>query len=286
MFPPIEAYAVNFAGGNLQPHVNPYGWPNVQLSQQIAGVTMASTDSGGYRLTCRSDGSERRIGLYLVLPQPSPVVLGPPALPAEVRALISVTFDLPHAAAPDGVSDFTQPWAVSANFRIDRNLNTFGTPQVHVTSQFVKTVVSGVAIDGVRLNTPGSLQQVDQARRLDGPLVYARYWPKWIFPGALFTLDHAFCGYAAATNGHTPGNGTLKIRWPFGIERNDQRLYSSNRLLPLPAGSTIGAVGVSIVTETGVGTFGARVRSFRLWLDQQPGSGVAPVSGSGTIEPG
>ena len=78
MFPPIEAYAVNFAGGNLHPHVNPYGWPDVQISQQVAGATEALPDSNGYRLSCLTGGVERNLSLYLVLPQPRPDVLGPP----------------------------------------------------------------------------------------------------------------------------------------------------------------------------------------------------------------
>jgi hypothetical protein len=197
-------------------------------------------------------------------------VLGPPPLPADVRGFLRVTFDLPHATGGDGSSVFTQAWAVSANLRIDRDVDNRIDQQLNVTSQFVSGSSSGVTIEGVRLNTPGSLQQqVDQASRLDGPLDYARYAPIRLFPGfelpgATFVLDHAFCGYAAATNGHTPGSGKLRIRWFFGAEKRDQRVYSSMELMkvqPWPAGSTIGAVGVSIATLTGVGTFGARVRS-------------------------
>lgn len=284
MFPPIEAYAVNFAGGNLHPHVNPYGWPAVRISQQTYGAAIASPDSKGYRLYCTADGiSERTLSLYLVLPQPRPDVFGPPALPADVRAFIRVTFDLPHASGPNG-TDFTRPWAVSANLRIDRDIDRRGAQQLNVTSQFAKTDVEGVTIKGVRLNTPGSLQQEDKALRLDGPLVYSRYRPWWGFPGAIFTLDHAFCGYAVRTTGHTPGSGTLRIRWPFGTTKLDHRVYSSETLrplsddtppvrMPLPAGTTIGAVGVSVLAgdEAG-GDFSARVRSFRLWLDRALGS--------------
>jgi len=274
MFPPIDAYAVNFASGNLHPHVNPYGWGDVQLVPQIAGVREATPDSRGYRLTCTATGSELANGLYLVLPQPRAAVLGPPPLPGDVRAFIQVIFDLPHAVGADQTSDFTQAWAVLANLRIDRNIDSPTMQQVNVTSQFVKGTVgtSPVVIDGVRLNTPGSLQQIDQALRLDGPLNYARYRPRWFIPAPTFVLDHAFCGYAAATTGHTPGSGELRIRSFFGIEQRDQRVYSSTALLPLPAGATIGAVGVSVMTQSGVGTFGARVRSFRLSLDRQLGS--------------
>jgi len=273
MFPPIDAYAVNFASGNLHPHVNPYGWGDVQLVPQIAGVREATPDSRGYRLTCTATGSELANGLYLVLPQPRAAVLGPPPLPGDVRAFIQVIFDLPHAVGADQTSDFTQAWAVLANLRIDRNIDSPTMQQVNVTSQFVKGTVgtSPVVIDGVRLNTPGSLQQIDQALRLDGPLNYARYQPRWFIPAPTFVLDHAFCGYAAAANGHTPGSGELRIRWPFGIEQRDQRVYSSDKM-PLASGTTIGAVGVSVMTMSGVGTFGARVRSFRLSLDRQLGS--------------
>ena len=276
MFPPIEAYAVNFAAGNLHPHVNPYGWPDVRLSQQIPGTTTASSDSKGYRLTCTANGSELANSLYLVLPQSSPSVLGPPTLPADARVFLRVVFDLPHATGADGNPVFTQPWAVSANLRIDRDVDSRSTQQLNVTSQFVSGSVSGVTIEGVRLNTPGSLQQIDQARRLDGPLDYSRYepirfWPLFEFPGATFVLDHAFCGYAAATSGHTPGSGKLRIQWFFGAEKRDLRVYSSTALLPLPAGATIGAVGASIATVNGVGTFGARIRSFQLWLDRALG---------------
>ena len=278
MFPPIEAYAVNFANGNLQPHVNPYGWPSVRLTQQVPGVTSASSDSKGLLLTCTAAGAPLANSVYLVLPPPGPIV-GPPTLPADVRAFLRVSFDLPHAIA-DGASDFTEAWAVNANLRIDREIDSPATQQVNVTSQFVRGAISGIEIDGVRLNTPGSLQQIDQARRLDGRLVYARYWPNrvfpWLFPAPVFTLDHAFCGYAAASNGHTPGSGTLRIRFLLGIEKLDRRVYSSNQLLPLPVGSTIGAVGVSVATLSGVGTFGARLRSFRLWLDQELKGPIAP----------
>lgn len=286
MFPPIEAYAVNFAGGNLHPHFNPYGWPDIRLSQQIAGATAASPDSKGFRLSCTATGGELFNSLYLVPPQSSPSVLGPPPLPAEVRAFLRVTFDLPHARGPEKGSPFAEAWAVSANLRIDRNIDSRSTQQLNVTSQFVSGSSSGVVIDGVRLNTPGSLQQIDQQRRLDGPLDYDRYQPvrfgPWFeIPGPTFVLDHAFCGYAAATNGHTPGSGKLRIRWLFGPDKRDQRVYSSKELMktaPLPAGATIGAVGVSIATLTGVGTFGARVRSFQLWLDRALGPLVPEVA--------
>jgi hypothetical protein len=289
MFPPIEAYAVNFANGNLQPHVNPYGWPDFRLSAQVQGVTSASKDPNGFSLTCTAPGGTTLANsLYLVLPQPSPVV-GPPVLPAAVRAFLKVSFDLPHATAADGTSVFTEPWAVSANLRLDRGIDSPGTKQVNVTSQFVNAI-GGVEIDGVRLNTPRSLQQADQARRLDGPLDYARYRAIWLFfPAPVFELDHAFCGYGAESNGHTPGSGTLRIRFPFpfATEKFDHRVYSSQDLIPLPAGSTIGAVGVSVVTEKGAGTFGARLRSFRLWLDQELSGPIAPpVSGPGTVGPG
>jgi len=286
MFPPIEAYAVNFAAGNLHPHVNPYGWPDVRLTQQTPGVTAASADSKGFRLSCTATGGELANSLYLVLPQSSPSVLGPPALPADVRAFIRIVFDLPHAAGPDGSPVFTQAWAVSANLRIDRDVDNRSTQQLNVTSQFVSGSNSGVTIEGVRLNTPGSLQQIDQARRLDGPLDYTRYEPVrfgpfLVFPGATFVLDHAFCGYAAATNGHTPGSGKLRIQWFFGADKRDQRVYSSMELMkdqPLPTGTTIGAVGVSIATLSGVGTFGARVRTFQLWLDRALGPSAPEVS--------
>ena len=123
MFPPIEAYAVNFASGNLHPHVNPYGWGDVQLASQIPGVRAATPDSRGYRLTCMATGSELANSLYLVLPQQRPVALGPPAVPADVRAFIQVIFDLPHAVGADQRSPFTEPWAVLANLRIDRNID-------------------------------------------------------------------------------------------------------------------------------------------------------------------
>jgi hypothetical protein len=137
---------------------------------------------------------------------------------------LRVVFDLPHATGADGNPVFTQPWAVSANLRIDRDVDSRSTQQLNVTSQFVSGSVAGVTIEGVRLNTPGSLQQIDQARRLDGPLDYSRYepirfWPLFEFPGATFVLDHAFCGYAAATSGHTPGSGKLRIQW-FSAPRN------------------------------------------------------------------
>jgi hypothetical protein len=276
MFPPIEAYAVNFANGNLQPHVNPYGWPNMQLTEQVENVTWALMDSGGWSLNCSASGAPLGNSLYLVLPEPGHTV-GPPTLPGEVRAFLRVSFDLPHATAPDGTV-FKEAWAVAANLRIDRTINSPPTQQIAVTAQFVKGASSGVEIDGVRLNTPGSLQQaVDQARRLDGPLEYARYQPIWFFfPAPVFVLDHAFCGYAAASNGHTPGSGTLRIRWPFFVEQRDHRVYSSTDFLPLPVGSTIGAVGVSVGTNQGVGTFGARVRTFELWLDQELKGPVTP----------
>ena len=281
MFPPITAYAVDFANGNLKPYVNPYGWPDFRLSTQVPGKTSASADYRGWKLSCMATGSALANSLYLVLPQPDPVVGGPPALPADVRAYMRVTFDLPHAIAADLVSDFTEAWAVAANLRIDRSIDSIGTQQVNVTSQFVKGAQQNIPIDGVRLNTPGSLQQSDQARRLDGPLDYSRYGPIWIlFPPPLFILEHAFCGYAADANGHTPGNGELRIQFPLGGEKFDQRVFSNKALLPLPAGSTIGAVGVSVATLTGTGTFGARLRSFKLSLDRA----LIPPGGPSTVD--
>lgn len=165
-----------------------------------------------------------------------------------------------------------EPWAVALN--VSPTSDLLSDRMVNLTCQFNRT------FDGVRLNTPKDPQglgalQVDKAACLESPLEYGPYQGGYMaFPNGtdgvvdppVFSLEHSFCGWNAMTNGHTPGCGWLKIHRSWQPEVQDHRVFSSNALASSSA-QTIGALGISLVTQSGFGRIRVRLRTFSIWVN-------------------
>jgi hypothetical protein len=143
-----------------------------------------------------------------------------------------------------------------------------------VTCQFNRKLVAG---GGVRVNTPGPLQQdpadvpkhrPDRGSLLDAPLDYDRYndWSNQ----TIFKLDHFFCGYPGAAPNellkHTTGCGRLEISDTQGA-RDDYRVYSNMQFYIMPDGAPIFTLGAIITSENADcrGRMTVRIRRFRVW---------------------
>lgn len=291
--PPKLVYAVNFARGNLSPENDPDGWGTMRLGGTVlvgSDNAFDSSDSGGLRLTIfRAAGSSANLvtkSVY-VFPRSTPVVsprtsvssTGAPtsspaigagdfdatalALSLDIRLRLSVEFD-----RPDALNDTVYPWAVALIVKAkDTEIDVPGEPMIPVTCQFNRGSPIPQVLDGARVNTPGS-EQRDQQRPLYGPPLDYNQFKRGclsLFPPRRFVLEHAFCGVGAAHEslptpllGYSVGSARLSIgsRW-------DMRVYSHKGL---SNNATIGALGVSIVTQRGEGQFSARLRRFCVTL--------------------
>jgi hypothetical protein len=307
-----EIYAVSFEYHNLHPNLNLYNWPDMQEIATPANQAQSQADWAGTTFLIT-----RGPVIDPVPPTAmSSVFVIPPAdsLPIESRLLLRATFDKPMAeffdadgnlhpvpslgTGPDHgplggefeepgksvaiepepntapaipASQLTpEPWAVVLNAGVDGNFLTATT--VFVSCQFHRRGPSGV-----RLNTPGSLQN-DQANYLESPLNYKSYQggliaprdDRWIQP-PLFSLAHSFCGIGANQSEilHTSGSGFLKLTRIWPPELRDHRIYSCKSLTDDSANmiTSIGAVGISIVTNSGIGRLSARFRSFSVSIN-------------------
>jgi hypothetical protein len=280
--PFVETYSVNFANGNLQPHLNVLNWPALELSNSD------DTESDAFGRTLKLTRDDEKDGAH------NSVALIPPAgFPLDVRMWLRVSFDLPFASrlpeAPEGINP--EAWAVA--LRVSPKAQLLDNDTFDVTCQFTRG--SG---GGVRLNTPanslpeeprrGTLQR-DQAAFLESPLDYNRYQGGLIalpfgtgpfveVDPPLFTLEHSFCGWNFRNNGHTVGAGFLRInrppieRAPWPLEVRDHRVYSSDTLKFALSDETfvqarIRAVGVSLATRMGLGNMSVRLRSLQVWFN-------------------
>ena len=174
-------------------------------------------------------------------------------------------------AIPASQLSIPEPWAVALNIGVDGNFLSDTT--LHMTCQFNRRPPTGV-----RLNTPSGLQ-TDQANYLESPLNYKSYQgglispfdDRWIQP-PVFSLAHSFCGIAGNDGEilHTSGSGFLKLTRIWPPELRDHRVYSSRSLTDDTEDiiTSIGALGVTVATNTGVGRMSARLRSFSVWINE------------------
>jgi hypothetical protein len=129
-----------------------------------------------------------------------------------------------------------------------------------VTCQFNNVA----ALHGIRLNAPGNLQG-DPSIPLVSPFDYADFWP----PNAtnIFTLEQAYCGVKSsappAANGYVVGSGALSIG-----DQRDQRVFSNKDFSAAGAQTYIDALGITLVTQVGVGQIMVRLRSFSVSIWQ------------------
>lgn len=293
--PPVEIYAVNFAKGNLTPHVDARGWGIMQAGAGTLGegdVVDQSGDWAGLRLTLKRvslPGSGKALaanGVYVVPPAG--------ALLLESRLLLRVDFDSPSASDPTDTVNQPEPWAVALVVKEEHSPNNdLSEPFTAVTCQFNRRT----AWDGARLNVVNE-EQKDQAAALDGGVGYGRFlrrihnFPfRWPVP---FALEHWFCGRqsgaAAALPPHPPNIGHVAGLGALTIgKRRDWRAYSSTVLsgsarhtrvagtspvtsFTAPPAS-LGALGVSLATISGTGRMSVRLRRFSV-------SSWTPVGGT------
>jgi hypothetical protein len=176
------------------------------------------------------------------------VLLPANSCPVQARLRLRTEFDRPDAArlpAPPNLDPATtapEPWAVALNIKLGGLPDVYQEPMVTVTCQFNRDR------DGVRLNTPGSLQR-DDAKVMLRPLDYGQYSAK------RFVLEHAYGGFNIGTIGHSAGSGALSIT---GLDP-DQRVFSNTGLA---SGQSIGALGIALVTIDGIGRLSVHLRKF------------------------
>lgn len=300
-------YAVNFANGNLKPHVNPNGWPDMKeivptdpLVEPQHAVGESEPDAEGLNLSIRRRPSFAGTMAYSIFVAP------PDGLTLDRRLLTRVTFDLPRAeqVPPDGgivdggggaierqqyqsqhatlepakLPSVPEVWGVALSMGPADEIT--GDNAVFVSCQFHRQR------KGVRLNTPrlsdavGPIQR-DQPSVLVSPLDYDNYdggffvgldGTRHTLPPALFTFEHSFCGRDTTADKYTVGAGFLTIHRSFdrGIEElRDHRVYSSNALTPSPQQPIpIEALAVTLATTT-PGRMSVRLRTFEV-LENPP----------------
>ena len=262
--PPVLIYAVDFSNGNLVPSLDTNGWGAMQLGSSGAGDKPEKfSDAKGltlsvYRAPGTPAGHDANHSVS-VLP-------GTNVVPVATRLLMRTEFDRPWAQQnyvpltpasnqPQG-SNTTQagsPWAVGIGPKFGGVNDVPSDKRIPVTCQF-----NNVTSNGVRLNSPGHLQG-DMSTPLDSPLDYANYWPA--NATNLFTLEQAYCGLKSsappAGNGYAVGSGALTI----GTKR-DQRPFSNPSFSAPGAQTWIDVLGITLVTQVGVGQIQIRLRSF------------------------
>lgn len=262
--PPVLAYSVDFSHGNLTPSVDTKGWGDMKQGNSGAGDKPENfSDSKGitlsvFRAPGTPNGHDASNSIYVVPPAGS--------LNVQSRLLLHAEFDSPWAQTaytpltPTNYQTFGSntvqagsPWAIAlgAKFGNENDLPT--DKRVVVTCQF-----NNATMNGARLNTPGFLQG-DAAALLDTPLDYANYWPP--SNTNLFVLENLFCGVKSAHTpaglGYSVGCGELSIG-----NRGDQRAYSNAGLSDTGAPTSIGALGITLVTQNGIGQIIIRLRKF------------------------
>jgi hypothetical protein len=262
--PPVLVYTVDFSNGNLAPSLDANGWGSMQIgSSGAADKPEMFNDAKGltlsvFRAPGTPAGHDANHSVY-VLP-------GANVVAVATRLLLRVEFDRPwaqqnyvplaptnHQTEGSNATTAGSPWAVGIGPKFGTVNDTPADKRVVVTCQFNK-----ITSNGVRLNTPGHLQG-DMSTPLDSPLDYANYWPA--NATNLFTLEQAYCGLkssaAPAGNGYAVGSGALTIG-----NRHDQRAFSNPGFSAAGAQTYIDALGVTLVTQVGIGQIQVRLRSF------------------------
>ena len=265
--PPVLVYTVDFSNGNLAPSLDTNGWGAMQIgSSGAADKPEKYSDSKGltlsiYRAPGAPAGHDVNHSVY-VLP-------GANVVPVATRLLLRTEFDRPWAQqnyAPltptnnqtlgSNTTQAGSPWAVALGPKFGALNDTSTDKRIVVTCQFNRTA------NGVRLNSPGHLQG-DMSIPLDSPLDYSNYWPA--NTTNLFTLEQAYCGLKSAAapggNGYAVGCGALSIG-----NKRDQRVFSNAGFSGAGAQTWIDALGITLVTQMGVGQIVVRLRTFAVLI--------------------
>ncbi len=267
--PPVLIYSVDFANGNLAASMDTHSWGAMQIGNSGAGDKPEKfSDSKGltlsvYRAPSTPAGHDANHSVN--------VLLGANVVPVASRLLLRVEFDRPWAqqnyvpltptnnqTQGSNTTPAGSPWAVGIGPKCGTVNDQPGDKRIPVTCQFNRTM------NGVRLNTPGHLQG-DVSTLLDSLLDYANYWPA--NTANLFSFEQAYCGLRSAArpagNGYVVGSGGLDIG-----NRHDQRVFSNEGFSGTGAQAWIDALGVTLVTQVGVGQFTVRLRNFAVSIWQ------------------
>ena len=262
--PPVLIYSVDFSNGNLAPSLDTNGWGAMQLGSSGAGDKPEKySDAKGltlsvYRAPGTPAGHDVNHSVY-VLP-------GANVVPVATRLLLRAEFDRPWAqenyvpltptnnqTQGSNTTQAGSPWAVAVGPKFGGLNDTPADKRIPVTSQF-----NNVTSNGVRLNTPGHVQG-DMSTPLDSTLDYSNYWPA--NTTNLFTLEQAYCGLKSSAppggKGYAVGCGALSIG-----NRHDQRVFSNEGFSAAGAQTWIDALGITLVTQVGIGQIMVRLRSF------------------------
>lgn len=263
--PPVLIYTVDFSNGNLAPSLDINNWGAMQIGNSgAADKPEKYSDSKGitlsvFRAPSAPAGHDANHSVY-VLP-------GSPVLAVATRLLMRAEFDRPWAQQnyvplsptnnqTQGSNTTTAgaPWAVGIGPKFGGVNDLPADKRIPVTCQF-----NNVTGNGVRLNTPGHLQGNDMSTPLDSPLDYSNYWPA--NTTNMFSLEQAYCGLNSmalpAGNGYVVGSGALTIG-----NKHDQRVFTNAAFSTAGAQANIDALGVTLVTQKGVGQIQIRLRSF------------------------
>lgn len=261
--PPVLAYRVDFSNGNLAPSLDTNGWGAMQIgSSGATDKPEKYSDAKGltlsvYRAPGTPAGHDANHSVY-VLPAANAVAVA-------TRLLLRAEFDRPWAqtgyvpltptnnqTVGSNTTQAGSPWAVGLGLKFGSVNDAPADKRIPVTCQFNAT------INGVRLNTPGHVQG-DISTPLDSPLDYSNYWPA--NPTNLFSMEHAYCGLKStappAGKGYVVGCGGLHIG-----NRSDQRVFSNEGFSAPGAQTWIDALGITLVTQAGIGQIQIRLRSF------------------------
>ena len=261
--PPVLVYSVDFKNGNLAPHPANHAWGNMkQGATNPADHPESYGDSKGINLSVfRAPGTVAGVSATNSVN----VFPGAGVLSVATRLLLRVEFDRPwaqQAFVPLSASNLQaqgpnttgagSPWAIGLGVKFGTANDAASDKRIPVTCQFNRTM------NGIRLNTPGHLQK-DVSTVLRSPLDYADYWPA--NTTNLFVLKFALCGLESAAvpagKGYSVGSGTLEIG-----PNADQRVFSNAAFSDPGAQKWIDAMGVTLVTQDGVGQIMIRLRRF------------------------
>jgi hypothetical protein len=261
--PPVLIYSVDFSNGNLAPSVDTNNWGAMQIGNSGAGDKPEKyNDSKGLTLSVVRASATQNDANHSVY------VLPATAIPVATRLLLHTEFDRPWAQQnyvplsptnnqTQGSNTTTagSPWAVGIGPKFGGVNDLPADKRIPVTCQFNNT--SG---NGVRLNTPGHMQ-LDMSTPLATPLDYSNYWPA--NATNLFTLEQAYCGLNSAAppagTGYVVGSGALTIG-----SKHDQRVFSNPAFSGAGAQPNIDALGITLVTQKGIGQIQVRLRNFSI----------------------
>jgi len=259
-------YQCDFNSSPFEPSVNTNGWRPLQLSSNAPRELIA--------------GSTRRARLGVERPQTAtmPAICGllvaPTSLAAGSRFRVRLWFDRVQGEGFDAngqlvpiddigaSSGLTSPedWEVGSSIGKNNDLNHDPTTQVDVMCRISNLGAGNGGSAGVK--TSGTLENGGEVITLMQILRYP------LLADTLFKLEHVFNGMAVSVmHPYTLGSGLLRYFFHADIDEAFHAMevpvaYSTN-VFQNPS-APIGALGVTLMTEAGVGRISVRLRRFEI----------------------